>query len=302
MIDGSSTVFPLSEVVAEAFHQSSRAPISVDESGTGGGFRIFCEGDSAIHGASRPITAEEMERCRAGGVEYVELPVAYDGIVVVVHESNSWASSMTLADLRRLFGADATEQVTRWRQVRAEWPDRELHVYAPGSDSGTFDTFTEAALGTPRSMRTDYDASEDDDYIVRRILRDPNGIGFVGYSYFAHNRALLRAVAIDDGNEMNGVGAIAPGPATIADGSYQPLSRPLFVYVSRAALDRREVAQLTELYLREARTLVPRAGMVTLRPRAYELGLARLRTMTTGSVFAYAQLREGLTVEQALEE
>ena len=238
-IDGSSTVFPVTEAVAEEFQREHKGTrITVGISGTGGGFQKFCRDEIDIADASRPITPTEVEACAKGGVEYIEIPMAYDGLAVVVHPKNTWATSMTVAELKTLWEPAAQGKVMRWNQIRAGWPDREIHLFGAGVDSGTFDYFTEAIVGKTDQSRGDYTSSEDDNVIVQGVSGDELALGYFGYAYYEENQDKLKVVAIDDGNEANGAGAILPSPASVADGSYHPLSRPIFIYPRVKSLDR----------------------------------------------------------------
>jgi phosphate transport system substrate-binding protein len=238
-IDGSSTVFPVTEAVAEEFQRANPgARVTVGESGTGGGFQKFCRAETAISDASRPIRQSEMDVCTANGVTYVELPVAYDGLTVVVNAGNTWAPSMTVAELKTLWEPGAQGQVTRWNQVRPGWPDEEIHLFGPGTASGTFDYFTEVVNGEAKASRGDYTSSEDDNVLVQGVANDRLALGYFGLAYFEQNRDKLTAVAIDDGNPANGDGPILPSLETVNNGTYRPLSRPIFIYVSTDAMSR----------------------------------------------------------------
>ena len=225
-VDGSSTVFPIAEAVAEEYRRvDPAARVTVGVSGTGGGFEKFCAGETDIASASRPIRAVEIEACAAAGVGFVELPIAYDGIAVVVHAGNDWVETLTPDDLKRMWEPAAQGIVTRWNQVRPEWPDRELHLFGPGIDSGTFDYFTRAIVGAPGVGRGDFTSSEDDNVLVQGVSNDELALGFFGYAHYEENRDRLALSAIDDGDDTNGAGAVRPSPDTVRDGTYQPLSR-----------------------------------------------------------------------------
>lgn len=299
-IDGSSTVFPITEAVAEEFRGRSSARITIGVSGTGGGFKKFCGGEVAITGASRPIKPSEVELCKAKGIEYVELPVAYDGISVVVNPANDWATSMTVAELKALFRPEAQGTVTRWSQVRTGWPDHEIHLFGAGVDSGTYDYFTAAIVGTEHASRGDFTSSEDDNVLVQGVATDRLALGFFGYAYYRENQAKIRALPIDDQNDENGKGPIAPSPDTVMDGTYSPLSRPIFVYLSRAALQLPEVDTFAKFYLEQAPKLVGEVGYIPLPARAYELALKRLSNRVVGSTFGGAGSRVGVSVEALL--
>jgi phosphate transport system substrate-binding protein len=298
-VDGSSTVFPLSEAVAEDFRGKGDATVAA--SGTGGGFKKFCRGEIDVTGASRPIKDGEVEACKAGGVEFVELPVAYDGLAVVVHPSNDFVDHLTVAELKKIWEPEAAEKVTRWSQVREGWPDRELVLFGAGADSGTYDYFTQAIVGKEHSSRGDYTSNEDDNVLVTGVAGNAGALGFFGFAYYTENKAKLKVVRVDDGDPANGAGPIEPTVATVADGTYQPLSRPLFVYVSVKALERASVASFASYYLERAAALAGEVGYIPLPPRAYELARARLTEKKPGSVFAGKGSQVGVTVEKLLE-
>lgn len=274
-VDGSSTVFPLSEAVAEAFRDAGDARVTVGQSGTGGGFKKLCQREIAIAAASRPIRADELARCSAHGVELVQLPIAHDGIAILAHPDATWIESITVAELAQIWAPSAQGRVMRWRQVRPQWPDEELHLFGAGVGSGTYDSFTQAIVGTAHASRGDYTASEDDNLLVQGIAHDRLALGFVGYAYWAENAAALRLVAVDDGNDDNGVGAVLPTPTTVADGTYQPLSRPVFLYVRADARNEPAVARFVEFYLDRAESLSPEVGFIPLSPAGYADSRAR---------------------------
>jgi phosphate transport system substrate-binding protein len=285
-LDGSSTVFPISEAVAEEFQKTNRAVrVTVGISGTGGGFQKFCRGEIDIADASRPIRQPEMDACGAAGISFVELPVAYDGLAVVVHPENDWVQHMTVAELRRLWEPAAERTITRWSQVRTGWPDREIRLFGAGVDSGTFDYFTEAINGKEKASRGDYTSSEDDNVIVQGVAGDRDALGFFGYAYYEENRSRLKLVPIDDQREENGAGPIAPSPESVTNGTYRPLSRPLFVYVRVQALDRPEVRAFVEAYLGPGRALVREVGYVPLAENEQQLVVQRFAAGRTGTMY-----------------
>jgi phosphate transport system substrate-binding protein len=285
-IDGSSTVFPITEAVAEEFQKSrANVRVAVGISGTGGGFQKFCRGEIDIADASRPIKSSELEGCRAAGIEFVELPVAYDGIAVVVHPKNSWATSMTVAELKRLWEPAAQGTITRWSQIRTGWPDREIHLFGPGVDSGTFDYFTEVIAGKSGASRGDYTSSEDDNVLVQGVATDELALGYFGFAYFEANQGRLKLVGIDDGRADNGAGPLAPSVEAIRNGTYAPLSRPIFIYASQAALGRRDVAQFVGFYLEQGAALAREVGYVALADREAALVTRRFENRTTGTMF-----------------
>jgi phosphate transport system substrate-binding protein len=275
-VDGSSTVFPLAEAAAEAFttSQTAAARVTVGESGTGGGFGKFCRGETQISNASRPISAEEIAACGAANIQYVEIPIAFDGISVVVHPSNP-LTNITMAELRHAWEPAAQASVTQWRQVNARGPAVALQLYGPGTASGTFDYFTEAVNGTKGASRTDYTPSEDDNVIVQGVSSNPGAVGYFGYAYYEQNRERVKALSI------NGV---APSPETIASGAY-PLSRPMFIYVNADALRRPQVRRFVNYFLENAATLAPRVGYVPLPAEAYTHYAERVANNQTGTAF-----------------
>jgi phosphate transport system substrate-binding protein len=261
-VDGSSTVFPISEAMAEEFIAANPGmQVTVGVSGTGGGFKKFCANELDITGASRPIKASEAEACAAAGVEYVEVPIAIDALTVVVHPQNTWATSMTVEQLKMLWEPAAEGQITRWNQIDPSWPNTPISLYGPGTDSGTFDYFTEAIVGKSGDSRTDYTASEDDNILVVGVSRDRGALGYFGMAYYLENQGRLASVAI------NGV---TPTVDHVADGTYVPLSRPIFVYVKKSSLESRpEVRAFVEFMLNNATELVPEVGYVPLSESRY---------------------------------
>lgn len=282
-IDGSSTVYPITNEIAQEYQliSSEQPEIQVKVSGTGGGFRRFCAGETDINDASRPINAEEMETCQENGVQYIELPVAYDALTVVVNPANDWASEITTQELKTMWEPDAENNITQWNQVRSSWPSRPLNLYGPGSDSGTFDYFTEAIIGEAEASRQDYTPSEDDTLIVRGVSEDPDGLGYFGYSYYEEKREELKALAID-----NGSGAVEPSRQTVRSGEYQPLSRPLLIYVNANSLEEKpELREFLEYYLTQGRPSVNIVGSIPLPDDIYNLALKRMDNKQTGTVF-----------------
>ncbi len=300
-VDGSSTVFPISEAVAEEFKKAGKGRVTVSMSGTGGGFEKFCRAEVPVIGASRPIKAEELAACSTGGVELIELPVAYDGISIVVHPQADWIESITVAELRKMWAPEAQERVLRWSDVREGWPDAELHLFGAGVDSGTYDYFTLATVGVEHASRGDYTSSEDDNMLVQGVAADRLALGFTGYAYYFENKDKLKLVPVDDEQPGNGVGPIAPSFESVLGGTYQPLSRPIFVYVSRAAVARTEVASFIEFYLQECPKLAREVGYMPLPDAAYEIVRARYAARTLGSAFGAHGATVGITVESLLK-
>lgn len=295
-IDGSSTVYPITEAVAEEFQKANKGAIrvTVGISGTGGGFKKFTKGEIDIIDASRPILAKEMEAAKKNGVEYIELPVAYDGLSVMVNPTNNWISSMTVADLKKIWEPAAQGKITRWNQVRPEWPDAPLKLYGAGADSGTFDYFTEAIVEKAKSSRGDYTASEDDNILVQGIASDKNALGFFGYAYYAENTDRLKLVAIEGGK-----GPVFPSEKSIMDGTYQPLSRPIFIYVNKRSAERPEIRQFVEFYLKNAPKLVKQVKYVPLSDQIYKLAEEHFAKKKTGTVFG-GEAQVGVKLEDLL--
>jgi phosphate transport system substrate-binding protein len=300
-VDGSSTVFPITEAVAEEFQRAQQGVrVTVGTSGTGGGFQKFCRDEIDISDASRPIKANEAQACAKAGIQFIEVPVAYDGIAVVVNPKNTWAASMTVAELKRLWEPAAQGKVVRWNQIRQDWPDREIHLFGAGVDSGTFDYFTEAIVGKEAQSRGDYTSSEDDNVIVQGVSGDELALGYFGYAYYEENKGRLKLVAVDDGDESNGKGPIAPSPETVKDGTYRPLSRPVFIYSKLEALERPEVKEFVDFYLGKGAALVREVGYIPLTDREYELVRARVANRRTGSMYEGTDSGSETTLEQRL--
>ena len=299
-VDGSSTVYPITEAVAEEFQKQDQGRVTIGVSGTGGGFKKFCKGEIDVSGASRPIKPSEIEQCKASGVEYIELPVAYDGLAVVVHSENDWVDTMTVAELKKLWEPDAQGKVKKWSDVRTGWPAKEIHLFGAGVDSGTYDYFTQAIVGEEHSSRGDFTSSEDDNVLVQGVSTDPLALGFFGFAYYQENADKLKLVGVDDGDESNGAGAIEPTPETVANGTYQPLSRPIFVYVSKKAAERASVKAFVDFYLGSAAALTKEVGYIPLPEQAYKLAEKRFEQRKTGSVFGGQGSKVGVSVEDLL--
>jgi phosphate transport system substrate-binding protein len=269
VVDGSSTVFPISEVMAEEFMAQSRGTqVTVGVSGTGGGFRKFCNDELDVTGASRPIKSAEVEACKAAGVEYMEVPIAFDALTVVINPNNTWAANLTVDQLKKIWEPAAEGRITRWNQVDPSWPNAPLNLFGPGTDSGTFDYFTEVIVGESASSRADFTASEDDNILVLGVSRDVNALGYFGYAYYEENRDTLKAAAV------NGV---LPSDETLLDGTYAPLSRPIFFYVKKSSFESRpQVRAFVEFMLENATELVPETGYVALPSERYTSILAGL--------------------------
>ncbi|GKS58473.1 phosphate ABC transporter substrate-binding protein [Nitrospira sp.] len=296
-IDGSSTVYPVTEAVAEEFQKSTRGKVrvTVGISGTGGGFKKFCRGETDISDASRPILQEEIEACRANGIKYVELPVAFDALTIVVSPQNTWVNSITVADLKKMWTPEAQANVARWNQVRREWPDLPLALFGAGSDSGTFDYFTEAIVGKAKASRGDYTGSEDDNVLVQGVASNKSALGYIPFAYFAPHAKKLKALSID-----NGQGPVAPSIDNVINGKYQPLSRPLFIYVKEAAAARPEVKAFVEFYLTEGAALAEEVKYIPLPKAAYTGALTRFREGRVGSAFGGTP-EVGVSIEDVLK-
>lgn len=286
-IDGSSTVFPVTEAMAEEFQKNNpNVRVTVGVSGTGGGFKKFCAGETDVQNASRPIKQEEIEACEQGGIEYVELPIAYDAISVVVHPENDWAACLTVEELNKMWAPEAQGKITNWNQVRSDFPDQEISLYAPGTDSGTFDYFTDAINGEEGASRGDFTASEDDNVIVQGVSSDEKALGYFGLAYYEENQDKLKAVTIDDGDPSNGEGCVPPSVQTVEDGTYQPLARPIFIYVKKDAISRAPVAQFVNYYLQKDNSeLVKQVGYISMPEPVYDAVQARFENQKTGTLF-----------------
>jgi phosphate transport system substrate-binding protein len=298
-IDGSSTVFPITEAMAEDFQKSTKGKVKVTVgiSGTGGGFKKFCRGEIDISDASRPILKKEMDDCKAAGVQYIEVPVAYDALTVVIHPDNKWAQTLTVADLKKMWEPAAQGKVTKWKQVNARFPDAPLKLFGAGADSGTFDYFTEAINGKAKSSRGDFTASEDDNVLVQGVSRDVNALGFFGFAYYLENRDKLRAVGIA---EKEGGKPVLPSFESVVDGTYQPLARPIFIYVNAKALDRPEVRDFVDFYMKNADKLVREVKYVPLPASAYTYNVDHLQKKVLGTKFG-GENKVGLTIEQLMK-
>jgi phosphate transport system substrate-binding protein len=285
-VDGSSTVYPITEAVVEEFQKQFKGVKGlVGISGTGGGFKRFCKGETDISDASRPIKSKEVDLCKSEGIKYIELPVAYDGLAVLVNPKNTWVDYLTTEELKKIWEPDAQGKITKWSQIRNSFPDKEIHLFGPGTDSGTFDYFTEAICGGSGKSRGDYTASEDDNVLVQGIASDESALGYFGLAYYEQNKDKLKLVSIDDKNDKNGKGAIKPTLETVKNGTYQPLARPIFIYVSTKATQTKEVVDFVEYYLKNSKKLVVEVGYIPLADESYTAALDRFQKRITGSVF-----------------
>lgn len=298
-MDGSSTVFPITEAMAEEFQTAKKGKVrvTVGISGTGGGFKRFCRGETDFQNASRPILAVEMESCRKAGIQYIELPVAYDATVVAVNPRNKFLKEIKAEELKKIWEPAAQGKILTWNQVNPAWPKEKIKLYGAGADSGTFDYFTEAIVGKSKSSRGDYTASEDDNTLVTGIANDINALGYLPLAYYAENKAKLKAVAVA---QVGGKTFVLPSKETVEDGTYQPLSRPVFIYVSSKAMQRPEVKEFAQFYLNNAAAIVPEVKYVALPKAAYDLSLENLNKNKLGTVYkGHAEV--GLKIEDLLK-
>lgn len=281
-IDGSSTVFPITEAVAEDFQIAKRGSIrvTVGISGTGGGFKKFCRNEIDIVNASRPITELEMEACKQEGVQFIEMPIAFDALTVVVNPQNTWSKTITVDELKKIWEPAAQGKVTNWNQINPAWPDKRIKLYGPGADSGTFEYFTEAIVGKAKSSRGDYTASEDDNVLVQGVASDIYALGFFGFAYYIENSNKIHAVAVDSGN-----GGVIPSSVTVEDNSYKPLSRPIFIYINAKSADKPEVNEFVNFYMKNATELVTEVKYFPLSQEVYNLNIEHLNKKKLGTVF-----------------
>jgi phosphate transport system substrate-binding protein len=297
-VDGSSTVYPITEAVAEEFQKAKKNSIKVTVgiSGTGGGFKKFCRGEIDISDASRPILDKEMADCKAAGIEYFELPVAFDAITVVINPKNGFIKQLTVAEMKKIWEPAAQGKVTRWNQVNPAWPDQPMKLFGPGADSGTFDYFTEAVVGKSKSSRGDFTASEDDNVLVQGVARDVNALGYFGYAYYVENKDKLKAVPI-----VNDKGqAVTPSLAAVVKGIYQPLSRPIFIYVNAKSLAKPEVKEFAQFYMEHGANLAQEVKYVPLPAHAYKTAWDHVLKNKRGTVFG-GTAEVGITIEELLK-
>ncbi|WP_118196364.1 PstS family phosphate ABC transporter substrate-binding protein [Albibacterium indicum] len=282
-IDGSSTVYPLTEAVSEEFREvRPDIRVTVGVSGTGGGFKKFLRGELDISNASRPISASEIAGAKEANIEFIELPVSYDGLAVVISPQNDFVDYLTVAELHKMWAPESQGKITRWNQIRAEWPDRPLNLYGAGTSSGTYDYFTEAINGKAKASRGDYTASEDDNVLVQGVSTDVNGLGYFGLAYYTENADKLKLVPIkvDENSE-----AVLPSDETVQNGSYQPLARPEFIYVNKSSAELPYVQEYVKFYMENAGALAKEVGYVALPAEVYKLSYENFKNLKTGSIF-----------------
>ena len=298
-IDGSSTVYPITEAVAEEFQKAKKNAIKVTVgiSGTGGGFKKLCRDETDISNASRPITKSEMELCKAAGVEYIEMPVAFDALTVVINPKNAFLKQATVEEMKMLWEPAAQGKITKWNQVNPAWPDAPIKLFGAGADSGTFEYFTEAMVGKAKSSRGDYTASEDDNVLVQGVSRDVNAIGYFGYAYYAENKSKLKALPIV--NPKTGK-AVEPSGANVENGTYAPLSRPIFIYVKAKSLDKPEVKEFVEFYMKNGAALTKEVKYVPLPASAYTGNVEHMKKKKLGTVFG-GHNEIGITIDEVMK-
>jgi len=297
-IDGSSTVYPITEAVAEEFQKArkNQIKVTVGISGTGGGFKKFCRNETDISGASRPILKKEMDDCKAAGVEYFELPVAFDALTVVINPKNGFIKQLTIAEMKKMWEPAAQGKVTKWNQVNPAWPDAPMKLFGPGADSGTFDYFTEAVVGKSKSSRGDFTASEDDNVLVQGVSRDANGLGYFGFAYYVENKDKLKAVPI-----VNEKGQpVLPSFDAVIAGTYTPLARPIFIYVNAKSLAKPEVKEFVQYYMINGAKLAKEVKYVPLPDHAYKTAWEHVTKGKKGTVFG-GVAEVGVTIEELLK-
>lgn len=303
VVDGSSTVFPITEAVAEEFQNEFRGKykVTVGAKGTGGGFKRFCRGETDVQNASRPILKLELDACKQTGVKFIELPIAYDATVVVVHPKNDWIKDVTVDELKKIWEPAAQGKITKWNQVNPKWPDQKFKLFGAGSDSGTFDYFTEAIVGKAKASRGDYTASEDDNTLVQGVSQEKNAIGYLPMAYYMGNKDKLKAVGIIHKDKKGKVlPSVLPSRETVENGTYNPLSRPIFIYISQKALSKPEVKEYANFFMKHVSVLVPSVQYVPLPAKAYELAKKNLDSAKLGTVFD-GHSEVGLTIEELLK-
>ena len=297
-IDGSSTVYPVTEAVAEEFQKANKGlKVTVGVSGTGGGFKKFCRGETDISNASRPISASEMADCKKIGVEYFELPVAFDALTVVINPKNNWLKQATVADLKKMWEPAAQGKVMRWNQVNPTWPDQPMKLFGAGSDSGTFDYFTEAIVGKSKSSRGDFTASEDDNVLVQGVAGDVNAIGYFGFAYYAENTNKLKALPIV---AKEGQPAVAPSPETVISGTYQPLARPIFIYINAKSLAKPEVKKFVDFYMSQGAKMAKEVKYVPLPAAIYLSNIKHIAENKKGTIFG-GKNEVGISIEELVK-
>lgn len=303
-IDGSSTVFPITEGMAEEFQntQKGKVRVTVGVSGTGGGFKKFCRGETDIQDASRPIQTAEMEICKKAGIKYIELPVAFDAIAIIVNPKNTWLKEITVEELKKMWEPEAQAKVMTWKQVNSKWPDQPLKLFGPGADNGTFDYFTEAVVGKSKASRGDYASSANHNTAAAGVSADKNGLAYTGLSYFEENKGKLKLIPVVGGDKSPmKTKAVVPSKETVENGSYYPLSRPIFIYVNEASLKKTEVQEFVKFYLKNAPTIVSQVKYIPLPAKIYEMALGHVGKKKVGTVFG-GHSEIGLKIEELMKK
>ncbi len=302
-IDGSSTVFPITEAVSEEFQisKSGKVRVTVGISGTGGGFKKFCRGEIDVQNASRPIQEKEIENCRKAGIKFLEIPIAFDATAVVVNPKNTWAKQITVAELKKMWEPAAQGKIVNWSDVNPAWPKEKIKLYGAGSDSGTFDYFTEAIVGKSKSSRGDYTASEDDNTLVTGVSKDVNALGYIPMAYYEENKSKIKALPVVGGPKAPGKDkAIYPSRETVENGTYYPLSRPVFIYVSETSMKKPEIKEFVDFYVKNSATLVPEVKYVPLPAAAYQESLKNIKANKLGTVFG-GHSEVGLKIDELMK-
>ncbi|MEM1169903.1 MAG: PstS family phosphate ABC transporter substrate-binding protein [Cyanobacteria bacterium P01_H01_bin.35] len=296
-IDGSSTVYPITQKLVEKFNSTDKPNVEVSASfsGTGGGFKKFCAGETDINNASRPILQDEMEACKQNQISYIELPIGFDALTIVVNQANTWAEDITVAELDKMWASEAQRKITKWNQVRSSWPDRPLQLFGPGADSGTYDYFTEAIVGKEKATRSDYIASEDDEVLAQGVSNNPNALGYFGYAYYVEHQDKLKALAVDSGN-----GAIMPTKTAVERAKYQPLARPLFIYVNAVSAQNNPLMnEFIDFYMNNAQAAVNSVGYVAFGEESYMKLYRNYHKTKVGTVFG-GEAQLNLTIYEVL--
>lgn len=300
-VDGSSTVYPITEAVAEDYRNADpNLQVTIGISGTGGGMKKFTAGEIDICNASRPIKKSESDICKEKNIKFIEIPVAYDGLAVVVHPSNNWVDKLTVSELKMIWEAAAQGKIMNWSQVRKGFPDKPIKLFGPGTDSGTFDYFTEAINGKQGDSRGDYTASEDDNVLVQGVSSDEGSLGYFGLAYYEENASKLKLIPIDDGNESNGTGAITPSLTTVQNGTYAPLSRVLLIYANLESERNAAVKNFLNYYIENVPELAKEVGFIPLQPNLYAIIAQRLQNDVSGSIYTDGH-EVGTNLEQLLQ-
>ncbi|MGE5085061.1 MAG: PstS family phosphate ABC transporter substrate-binding protein [Bacillota bacterium] len=302
-IDGSSTVFPVTEAVSEEFQTFTKGAtkVTVGVSGTGGGFKKFCRAETDIQDASRPITKEEMAACRTAKVSYFELPIAFDAIAIVVNPKNNWVNEITTQELKKMWEPEAQGKVMTWNQVNAKWPAEKLSLYGASTDNGTFDYFTEAVVEKAKSSRGDYTASVDHNTRVTGVSSNKGALGYIPYAYYITNKDKLKLLAVVGGKKAPSKKAVLPDEKTVIGGTYFPLSRPIFIYVNQDSMKKPEVKQYVEFYLDKAAEMAKQVQYIPLPTKAYQTAKEHLTKKRTGTVFG-GEPQVGMTIDQIMKK